>query len=252
VIFAPILLFVYQTFNIGDDIITTVTVATSLFCTFFASLGSSYQHYRKGHVIWPFVIRVGLMGAVFVFLTSNFVTTQEWYSKNVFRLVFGTILVLVALRMLLSKKESSIEKEDSNLALNERPFWKILTTSALAGTVSAAAGVGGGVVLVPSYNKLIKIPLINAVATSSATISITTFFGILTYVLMGYQSSEVLGILGWVDYKTGLLLAIPAIFCAQIGAKVAQRIDRKQLRRGFSLLALVVAARLLWSALSSF
>ena len=252
IIFAPILLFVYQTFGLDEQFITPVTIATSLFCTFFASLGGTIQHYRTGHVVWPLIVRVGFLSIVFVVLTVNFVTTQSWYSKDVFRIVFGSILVLVSVRMLISKKEPPLSSESSEAIEGKTPVVKSLSTSALAGFISAAAGVGGGVILVPSYNKLIKLPLINAVASSSATISIITFFATLAYIIQGYQATELFGPLGWVDYKTGILLAIPAIIFAQLGARSAQHMDRNKLRIGFSLFALFVAAKLLWSAFSNF
>lgn len=251
IIFAPILLFIYQTFGLEDQFITPVTLATSLFCTFFASLGGTIQHYRTGHVIWPLILRVGIFSVVFVVLTVTFVTSQDWYSKDIFRLVFGSILVLVSLRMLYTKKEPSQSSESSKAIEGKIPLSKSVGTSAVAGFVSAAAGVGGGVILVPAFNKLIKLPLINAVASSSATISITTFFATLAYIIQGYGSPDLFGPLGWVDYKTGLLLAIPAIVFAQLGARSAQHMDRNKLRIGFSLFAILVAVKLLWSALSN-
>lgn len=251
VIFAPVLLFAYQELGIDDSIITQVTIATSLLCTVFASLGGSFQHFRSGNVIPKLALVVGLFSIVFITLTTSLITTQPWYDKDVFRIVFGAMLIIVAIRMLPTKKESPSSDENSKSTSDKRPLPALAGIGGLAGFVSAAAGVGGGVVLVPSYNKLLKYPLLKSVGSSTATITIITTAGVLNYIYQGYQAPELFGPLGFVDYKTGLLLAVPAVFTSQWGARVASKMDRAKLRLGFSLLAGIVAVRMIWSVLQA-
>ncbi len=247
VIFAPVLLFAYQTLGMPDSQITQVTIATSLLCTVFASGGGSYRHFKSGNVIPKLALLVGLFSIVAITLTTSLITTQPWYDKDVFRMVFGAMLVIVALRMLPSKKEPPAVDGGSDTSSDKRPWYTLAGIGGIAGFVSSAAGVGGGVVLVPSYNKLLKYPILKSVGSSTATITIITTTGVLNYIYQGYQAPELFGPLGFVDYKTGLLLAIPAIFTSQWGALVASKMDRAKLRLGFSLLAAIVAVRMIWS-----
>ena len=58
------------------------------------------------------------------------------------------------------------------------------------------------------------------------------------------------GAVGYVDFGHAVWLAVPALFTARLGVRVAARVDVQAIRWGFAALATVVALRLIWRALT--
>ena len=176
-----------------------------------------------------------------------FVTTQPWYSRRVFQIVLGTVLVAVVARMLLKKDGA----DDGLSARGARRGWGALAaTGAAAGAISSAAGVGGGVVLVPAFNGLVRLPLKLAAGTSTAAIVLITAVGVAMYAIRGLAAPVPSGAIGYVHIPYALALSLPAMVTARLGVSTAHRIDVKWVRWAFALFAAIVAARLLWNALA--
>lgn len=246
VIFTPVLFAAYGLLGVPSGVRTPLTVGTGLFCTGVAAGTSALHHYRKGAVVPRVALGVGLASAASVALVSRFVVTRPWYDEAVFQLLFAVVLLVVVVQMVRTR--GSAETAD---ATNGSPRWGAwFGTGTAAGTVASAVGVGGEVVLVPSYSRILRLPMHTAVGTSSATIVVISALSAVAYGVLG---SGVAGrpsfAVGYVDVGTALLLALPAILGARAGAALAHRFDRRWVRRSFALLALVVAGRLAWGAL---
>ncbi|PSQ96412.1 MAG: sulfite exporter TauE/SafE family protein [Bacteroidetes bacterium SW_9_63_38] len=246
VIFTPMLFAVYGWMGVPDGVRTPLTVGTGLFCTGFAAGASARHHLRKGAVRTRMALGVGLASAAAVGAVSWVVGTQPWYDASVFQGFFAAVLLVVAVRMVRgSSGDVEVEREDA-----QKSGWGAwLGTGTAAGTVAAAVGVGGGVVLVPAYSRWLRLPFHRAVGTSSATILVISTMSVGAYGLLGagLDGRPPLA-LGYVDVGTGLLLAGPAVIGAQGGAALAHRVSTRWLRRGFAALAVVVAGRLLGGA----
>lgn len=246
IIFAPVLFFYYQAIGIGADVIAPLTIGSSLFCTLLAAVASSWFQYQRQAVITRIALSAGLFSAVAIFLMTRFVTTQPWYDGTVFQIVFSVILLVVVVRMLVKRREFTVEPHHT--PRGER--WPALAaTGTVAGTVAAAAGVGGGVVLVPAYHNFLRLPIHISVGTSSATIAVISLVGVLNYAAQGWNANVPPHSVGYVDILHALVLAIPAVITARLGVGVAHRVDTRALRMSFAAIAAVVAVRLLWEAL---
>jgi uncharacterized protein len=246
VIFAPVLYFYFSHLGIPDEIATPMTLGTSLMCTFMAALSGAMAGSRSGLVLWRIALTAGAFSAVAVYLMTNFVTTQPWYSGTVFQVVLGVVLLVVVWRMLTGKR------------VGDAPDWRARARASLplvgfsgaaAGSVAAAAGIGGGVVLVPIYNGVMRLPLKHATATSIATIVIISISGVISYVLTGLGADTVPGSLGYVDYSRAMVLGIPALVTARWGVQTAGRANVKVIRFVFAGFAGFVALRLLYGAI---
>jgi uncharacterized membrane protein YfcA len=104
-----------------------------------------------------------------------------------------------------------------------------------AGAFSALFGVGGGTVIVPLLILWFAYGEREATGTSMAAI-----IGIaaMAAVLQAWS--------GNVDFKNGLLIAVPAIFGALAGTAVQQRIPERAVSVGFGLFLLGSAAALIF------
>jgi len=245
VIFTPVLFGLYGILDVPSGIRTPLTVGTGLFCTGLAAGTSAVHHARRDAVDGRTALWVGLTSAAAVGVVSRFVVTRPWYDATLFQLLFAAVLLVVAGRMVRG------ESPEMEAASEERtvPWEAWVGTGTAAGTVAAAVGVGGGVVLVPAYHRWFRLSMHRAVGTSSATIVLISVLSAVAYGVLGIGVAGRPGVgLGYVDIGTGLLLAGPAVAGAQIGTALAHRIDTQWLRWSFALLALIVAGRLVWGA----
>jgi uncharacterized membrane protein YfcA len=172
------------------------------------------------------------------------ITTQRWYDGEAFQIVFSVVLVAVVVRMLFER-----ESPDEPSTVERHPWPALLGVGVAAGTISAAAGVGGGVVLVPSYHNLLKLPMKRAIGTSSATIILISLVGVVTYGSLGWDEATPRWTVGFVDLGHSAILAGASVLSARLGAGVAHRMPTRMLRYSFVALALIVAVRLLFGAL---
>jgi len=247
IIFAPVLFFYYQSTGIAADVIAPLTIGSSLFCTLLAAIASAWKQYGKDAVITHVAVTVGIFSALSVFLTTRFVTTQPWYDGNAFQVVFSIVLLTVVARMVTVR---NVRDDRAETARERTLGWPALAAvGTAAGTVSAAAGVGGGVVLVPAYSQFMRLPIRLAVGTSSTTIVLISLAGVLNYSIFGWDEVGLFGAVGYVDVVRGMVIAVPSLLTANIGVRVAHRMNQRALRVTFASIATVVAVRLLVGAL---
>lgn len=245
IIFAPVLFYFFQGAGITGPAVAPLTVGTSLLSITVASSISAWQHHRKRAVDWSIAIRVGLLSFAVLFLVVRLITTQPWYDDRAFQLVFGTLLLLVSARMSFYRHDNRAEVDGGAGSSDPVSGPMLAGIGSAAGGIAALAGVGGGVILVPSYHQLLGRPMPLSVGTSSATIILISSLGVLTY---GWSNSglvELDFVFGYVDVASGLLLALPTLLTARLGALAAHRIDRLLLRRTFAVFAVIVALRML-------
>ncbi len=245
IIFAPVLFYYFQAAGVPEEVIAPLTVGTSLFCTTIASAISAWQHHRKGVVDWPIALRVGLLSSVVLFLIILLVTTRPWYDQRAFQLVFGTLLLAVSVRMALGARSEDPAGAGDSPSERKRTFPILAGIGSVAGGIAGSAGVGGGVILVPSYHQILRKPMPAAIGTSSATIILISGLGVVIYALSGFSLTTGNFVFGFVDVGRGLLLALPTLLTAWLGALAAHRVNRRFLQTSFALFAGLVALRML-------
>lgn len=244
IIFGPVLFFTYQAAGVEDPVLTPLTLGTSLLCTLAASASGAYSQWKAGAIDKPTALIVGGLAAIAVVLTGKYIATQPWYDKDVFQIVLGAVLLLVVVRMVTK----SGGPDTLSTAGARRQPGRLGATGAVAGMLSALAGVGGGVVLVPALNGFVRLPLKVAAGTSTAAIVIITAVGVATYAALGWGQPGPGGSVGYVDWRGALALAVPAAFTARAGVSTAHKINVRYVRYSFSAFAFAVAVRLLWNA----
>ncbi len=252
IIFAPVLLFYFQSTGVAEPALTPLTLGTSLLCTLFTSALSAFHHYRRDAVEWRIAVFAGL-GSIFGVVAITFlVTTKAWYDQDVFQVVFSLVLLVVAGRMFrASNTNATAAIADSDQA-RANPA-RSAAIGVAAGSVSSAVGVGGGVVLVPAFNRLLHLPIHSSVGTSSATIILISLIGVASYAVSGLSAPSQAGSLaiGYVDPATALVLGLPALLTTRLGVTTAHRVKRRTLQIGFAVFALCVAASLVYRAVGS-
>lgn len=240
ILFTPILFVVFSDAGIENPVV--LTIGTSLFCTFIASLGSSVRQYMQANIFWWDGLRVGLLGAVGVSL-GKMVITSPYYSKQEFVIFFSLLLFYVSYMFYRrgSRFKSSIESSSSPLN-----WVQSFKAGGIGGFVAALAGIGGGGVMVPMMNLWDKKEFARAVSISSLAI---VMISLSAWIQLGFagKGAETLTAFHWgyIDFGAALPLAAGGLLGGFAGALFNLKIDRRYLQYAFSALAVGMAVKLI-------
>ncbi|MGD8426374.1 MAG: sulfite exporter TauE/SafE family protein, partial [Balneolaceae bacterium] len=240
ILFTPILFVVFSKAGIENPVV--LAIASSLFCTFVAALGSSIRQFKQQNFYWSEGLKVGILGAFGVTL-GKLIITSQYYNKQEFVVVFSLLLFYVA--FMFYRRGS---RKSSNLETNRRELtWRqSIVTGGLGGFVAALAGIGGGGVMVPLMNLFYKKDFSKSISISSLAIVLISFSGCLQ---LAYSGNGVEALthfhLGYVDFGAAFPLAAGGLFGGFLGAFLHLKIDRRYLQYAFSVLAVIMALKLI-------
>lgn len=217
--------------------VTPVAVATSLACIIFVSISAALAHMRSGQVDWM-IARRWVVGLIAGGMIAGQVALL--LPMPVFRACIGAFLVFVSAVMLTQWRPAP-----------QRSPPGVVGSSLLGlvgGFVSSIAGIGGGNVIVPTLVYL-NIRVHRATATSSVLGLPVALAGSVGYLVAGHDQSIAPGTWGYIYLPAFGAIVLSAIAAAPLGVRAAGRIAPLPLRRVFGAVLVVVAARMLWSAM---
>ncbi|MEM0444910.1 MAG: sulfite exporter TauE/SafE family protein [Nitrososphaerota archaeon] len=110
----------------------------------------------------------------------------------------------------------------------------------LSGFIAGFFGVGGGIVNVPVMVIFLGVPAHIATATSHLVLVVTSATGIATHASLGH-----------VELLTGMLIGAGALFGAQAGAKISQKLRGRTIEILLALFLIVIALSLIIQSLTS-
>jgi len=253
-IFTPVLFFYFQSIGIPDEHVTPLAIGTGLLCTLVVALASAIGHRQKKAIEVRLALLSGLASVLAIFFTLKLITTSSWYTPRIYRVVFSAFLFMVASRMIWQSFSSedtdsdpSGDRSAGSFAAEHsalRKFTSCVLGGSLAGMIASAVGVGGGIVLVPLYDRYLALPIRRAIGTSSATIVLITAAAVIAYMMDGSGLSITESSIGYVEFRRAIILSVPAALFAGVGVHFAHKTNQKRLRFIFAVLALLVALRL--------
>lgn len=241
IIFTPVLFFLFDDAGVENPVIWTI--ASGLFCTFIAAVGSTFRQLVQKNIFWKEGLKLGLLGTIGVFL-GKLLVTSEYYSRTEFVIFFSCMLLYAAFMMFRRGRDEANEYEREFEKLG---FKETFITGGIGGFVAALAGVGGGGIMVPIMNLFYKQPFRKTVSVSHFGMVIMVFSG---WLQLALEPGSVSGItsfsIGYVDFGAALPLSIGGLAGGFGGAYLNHQINRQYLQWGFAVLAVIMAGRLLW------
>lgn len=240
IVIVPVLTLVF-------DVPFSQAAGASIVAVAATSNGASLSFRRRGlaHEGLALWLELGtVLGAAVGVLSLSVIAPEFLYG------LFGVALLAAAWNMIrgrrdLSQSESRIVNDwHPALRLQSKDFEikrPVIGTSVsfVAGAISSMLGVGGGVVKVPVMNALMGIPLRHAVATSSLMLGMTAATGALMYFVQGKLNFAIVA-----PIVAGTLMG------SMISMKGFHKVNPLALRKAFAIVAVVVAIRMFWRALS--
>ena len=174
--------------------------------------------------------------------------------SNVLSAVFGVVLGYVAIDMYRKLKKNSEDNNIKSRSDDEREYFdestnKTITYSVIrekegtilsiiGGIFSGLLGLGGGAIFVPIMNRIMKVPIKVAIATSSFMIGVTSLVGALIFFNNGF-----------IDVVIASPIILGIFFGAQIGSRVNKVIDKQILTNIFCLVLIYIAVRMIINGL---
>lgn len=209
-------------------------IGTSLTVVFLNALSGSAAYVKQKKVYYDAAIRFSLAALPGAIAGSYL---AEYFTGYSFHIAFGILLILMALLMYfrpVAKNEHNVEFDKDTFTYN-RTFGVIL--SAFVGFLSSVLGIGGGVIHVPAMIFLLFFPTHIATATSHFILAISSFFGVVSHLILGN-----------VLLKEALLIGGGAVAGAQFGAYLSIKAKSKLILSLLSLALLGLGFRLIFSA----
>ena len=251
-ILVPILLLVYP--NEKPELITAISLAVVFFNALSGSLAYARMKrvdYKSGIVFAIATIPGAILGAL----------STAYVPRRAFDLIFGVLMVIAAIFLWLSAKESHSEHSSSHpdgaptskkAGLTERHLVDAeglhyryafdrrlgIILSIFVGYLSSLLGVGGGFIHVPALSRLLNFPVHIATATSHFVLAIMALTGTLVHVAQGVFVHGM---------RRTALLAVGVLVGAQGGAWLSNRTGGQMIVRGLAVALAFVGIRLIFS-----
>ncbi|MBM3919962.1 MAG: sulfite exporter TauE/SafE family protein [Sphingomonadales bacterium] len=244
IIFIPLLTWLFGTLGLPQEEIVRYTLANSILLVVVSGLTGTWKQYRLGEWQWRKVLSIGLPGAVVSYAITYAIQHGDWYSKPRFNLVFLFFLAISLANMIFGKKQDS-----ENQTAKENPILAVFV-GVLAGAVVALSGLGGGVIMVPLFRMLLKMPMRQATALSLSIIPILGIAPLSGYLLA--HNATILPFLhtGYIAWPYALPMAAGVAVFATRGMKAAKRISETTLRIIFAILSSIVIVKTLYDIFS--
>ncbi len=239
IILVLILMHYYTTIGFPPDLIPKISVATSLFTIIFTSISSTIKQYENKNIEWKLTFAMGSGSVISALIGSRIAAVVSGSFIKIFIIM---VIIFAGLRMLFANNNAVDIDDISNYKTNVN-FLSAFSWGFVAGIISIFAGVGGGILLVPVMNNIMKIPIKRAIGTSSSIIILTSLFGTLGYIINGINRPELssLGTLGFVDYTAGIPILLGSVITSRFGAHASYKTKSKILKKLFALLLITVA-----------
>jgi len=235
-IMTPIQFGVFTSMGIPEKMAILLAFGTNLMVILPTAVSGTWRHYRKQAVWWKAAL---IMGGCSFIAAFGGATLATHLSGASLKIAFGVIVVASGIRMLIARESQSEQKPRDNP-------WLWIACALPIGFVTGLIGIGGGVLVIPMMVLGLRFRMHTAIATSLAMMILTSFGGIIGYIINGINVPNLPAhSIGYVNLTSGFLLLITSIVMAQVGAMTAHRLPAKQLRYIFIALMFYMGLRML-------
>lgn len=227
----PFLYLVYAPTGLSLSAQTVVAHATSLGVAFVTSIIGTWRYARAGAVHWRPAFVYSVPGIAAAFGTARLLTRageQHWV-----RPLFGLFLVVAAWDMARRARVAGArptgETEPPGAPVSEAGRLSGAATTGLVligvlgGAMSALLGIGGGLIAVPVFLYIARLPVRGVAPTALAGVCLTTLAGGLGYLTAGPGPAVSGQMAGFMDLRMVLPLALGAVLTVPLGVRVNRR-----------------------------
>jgi hypothetical protein len=218
-------------FGVGGAVVSTpairalgvpalLAVGTTLPSIFPSAITGTARYVKERLILWRVVAITAPAGIVAAVVGSSLADDVPG-EGHLLMVLTALLLGYTALRMARKPKQVGPAETVAPIKPGGESHPAVLVgVGILAGLMSGLLGIGGGVVMVPGFTELGKLPLKTAIATSLACVAIFAIPSTITHALNDN-----------IDWRIALFLTIGVIPGARIGAAAAVRASDEGLRK---------------------
>jgi len=233
-IIVPVLTLVFGYHFASPEHIVHLAIGTSLATILITSLSSVRAHHALKGVRWD-IVKLLVAGVLLGAFIGGW--ASQFFESRTLGIIFGVIELFIAMNMLLDFKPSP-HRELPGLPVNT-------VAGSIIGGLSSLVGIGGGTLTTP-YLVWNNITMHQAIATSAAVSLPVAFAGTIGFLIAGMSAENL------PNYATGYIywpaffgIVAASVLTAPLGAKAAQKVSIKLLKRVFGVFLLILAAKML-------
>ena len=226
-----------------------VVIASSLAMIYVNSIINTFNFLRDGRKPRKELFLPIGIGIIFGVIVGSYLT--DILLPNTIKLIFGIALVLAAIKTLFVDTKNL----DDFANIKNSFFIQIIagTSSFVGGIISGLTGLGGGIILVPLFITLLKIPFKWIPVYSNIGMALGTFAGIIFYSIKTTPSeifqNDILNQLqsGYVNWGIVFFLFAGASISSKFGVSWSRKISHNKAKYLFFALLVIASVKILTS-----
>lgn len=237
----PALIFTLDLFNLGNQWINHIAIASSLATIIGTSLSSSWDQNKNQNIEWS-ILKKMVLGCIIGTIGGSYIAP---YIPGIWlRWLFIIFLIYIGSKFILKTSKVAQNQTAKVASLDNSIF---VFVGALIGVFAALVGVGGGVLVVPFLKKC-GIDMRKAIGTSAAFTLPVALGGTIGYIIAGANIPDLPQYsLGFVYLPAVGSIMLTSIPMAKLGVHIAQKLSINKLIKFFGIFLLLLALKLLVS-----
>lgn len=233
-IMVPVLAMLFAAQGVNEAVIVHLALGTAMAAIVPTAIASALAHQRRQGVDWRAVghltpgVLVGTFAATFLAAVVNSIPLA---------LFFAVFMTVMAAYMIWGRPPRPERQLPGPMGMTG--------VGTGIGAVSALVAIGGGSLTVP-FLVWCNTPMPRAIGTSAAVGLPIAAAGAAGYILNGWQAAGLPAYTwGFVFWPAVLAMAAMSFITAPVGARLAHNLPVKTLKRGFALVMVVLAVKML-------
>ncbi len=243
IILIPVFDILFHYLKIPETEVVKFIIAHSFFITAFTGLSVSYKQFKAKNLHVKEVLFISIAGMITAFFMTEFIKNGNWYHKSDFDLVFFTLLLILAIRMLFFKQPPP-PINDNHL---NKPYFPII--GIVAGLISSLSGLGGGIIVIPILTDILKTPLKKASSISIGVVAMLALPISASYLNIDARSAmqHVLPAqLGYISMFIAAPVFMGVFSTTGWGVRTAQKTDPNKLRLILGIVVIILCAKMVY------
>jgi uncharacterized membrane protein YfcA len=209
----------------------TAAASNSLFAALSNAIASTISYSKQKRIEYSLGIKLGLLSIPGTILGAIISTDV---APDIFKILFGFVLIASAAYIFLRKKIETKEK-----TISKQMIIFAIGASFFAGIISSFFGIGGGIIFVPLMVVGMGMAMKKAAPTSQMILLFASLSGVIVHSLLGHP-----------DFLQAGMLSIGSFIGGLVGARLSIDIKERYLQILVTVVILIAAAKLFFDSVS--
>jgi hypothetical protein len=209
----------------------TVAASNSLFAALSNATASTISYSKQKRIEYYLGLKLGLLSIPGTVLGAIISTDV---APDIFKILFGFVLIASAAYIFLRRKIESKEK-----TISKQMIVFAIGASFFAGIISSFFGIGGGIIFVPLMVVGMGMAMKKAAPTSQMILLFASLSGVIVHSLLGHP-----------DFLQAGMLSIGSFIGGLVGARLSIDIKERYLQILVTVVILIAAAKLFFDSVS--